>query len=141
MLKRNDAVVIDVRNHYEAAIGRFDGQMMESDTKWSSNSSEEQQSGGSGGGGATYIDPKMRKSTDFIHHVASRRGNEAKTGGEDSHDVLHTGGIWCERASTYLNSQIGNKVNGVFQLKGGDWTVFEGVSGGWILEGKELCVW
>ena len=34
MLKRNDAVVIDVRNHYEAAIGRFDGQMEE---EWGNN--------------------------------------------------------------------------------------------------------
>ena len=40
-----ETVVIDVRNHYEAVIGRFDGQ----ETKE----------------GAKYIDPKMRKSTDF----------------------------------------------------------------------------
>lgn len=58
MLKRKDAVVIDVRNHYEAAIGRFDGQM--------EKESKEQK----GNDGAEYIDPKMRKSTDFTSWLA-----------------------------------------------------------------------
>ena len=44
-LKESNTVVIDVRNHYEAAIGRFDGQ--------------------EGKKGAQYIDPLMRRSTDF----------------------------------------------------------------------------
>jgi predicted sulfurtransferase len=48
-LKMDNTVVIDVRNHYEAAIGRFDGQ-------------QQQQ-------GAEYIDPKMRKSTDFAQWI------------------------------------------------------------------------
>lgn len=48
-LKMDNTVVIDVRNHYEAAIGRFDGQ-------------HQQQ-------GAEYIDPKMRKSTDFAQWI------------------------------------------------------------------------
>lgn len=41
MLKKDNTVVIDVRNHYESIIGRFDGQQK--------------------AGGATYLDPKMRK--------------------------------------------------------------------------------
>lgn len=45
-LSSKEAVVIDVRNHYEANIGRFDKQVNNE--------------------GATYIDPKMRKSTDFV---------------------------------------------------------------------------
>ena len=47
-LEDKSTVVVDVRNHYEAAIGRFDGQQ------------QNQQDGG-----AEYVDPKMRKSTDF----------------------------------------------------------------------------
>ena len=47
MLKKDNTVVIDVRNHYETVIGRFDGQQQKSDS------------------GAEYLDPKMRKSTDF----------------------------------------------------------------------------
>jgi predicted sulfurtransferase len=66
MLKKNDAVVIDVRNHYEAAIGRFDGQIMLGQKK---KGDQEDQSGNNGHdgekSGAQYIDPKMRKSTDF----------------------------------------------------------------------------
>jgi predicted sulfurtransferase len=47
MLKKENTVVIDVRNHYETVIGRFDGQDKKNN------------------GGAEYLDPKMRKSTDF----------------------------------------------------------------------------
>lgn len=50
-LKMDNTVVIDVRNHYEADIGRFDGQQQ-----------QQQQ-------GAEYIDPKMRKSTDFAQWI------------------------------------------------------------------------
>ena len=50
--------MIDVRNHYEAAIGRFDGQM-EKESKEQKNND-----------GAEYIDPKMRKSTDFTSWLA-----------------------------------------------------------------------
>lgn len=45
-----DAVIIDVRNHYEAEIGRFVKQQKL--------------------GGAQYIDPMMRKSTDFKEWLA-----------------------------------------------------------------------
>jgi predicted sulfurtransferase len=73
MLKRKDAVVIDVRNHYEAAIGRFDGQM-EKDSK-STKRNDDDNDGekiqeDSVEGGAQYIDPKMRKSTDFTSWLA-----------------------------------------------------------------------
>ena len=52
-LKESNTVVIDVRNHYEAQIGRFDGQ-------------EE----GKKKAGAEYIDPFMRRSTDFPEWLA-----------------------------------------------------------------------
>ena len=137
MLKRNDAVVIDVRNHYEAAIGRFDGQMETTTTKQkkegegreslnnSGNGGDDDGNSGNSGkeeeegrrGGATYIDPKMRKSTDFTSWLAEDETKQKLEG--KTVMMFCTGGIRCERASAYLNSQIGNKVNGVYQLKGG----------------------
>ena len=57
---KKDTVVIDVRNHYEADIGRFDGQEK--------------------AGGALYVDPKMRKSTDFIPWLESKETQKALEG-------------------------------------------------------------
>mmetsp|Transcript_23377 Transcript_23377/g.46923 ORF Transcript_23377/g.46923 Transcript_23377/m.46923 type:complete len:783 (-) Transcript_23377:32-2380(-) len=116
MLKRKDAVVIDVRNHYEAAIGRFDGQM-EGDR---SDASVEEKNGAAEKakkGGAEYIDPKMRKSTDFTSWLEDSQTKEKL----ENKTVLMfcTGGIRCERASAYLNSKMGEKVKGVYQLQGG----------------------
>lgn len=50
MLQNDNTVVIDVRNHYETVLGRFDGQSTHCNGKSKS---------------AEYIDPLMRKSTDF----------------------------------------------------------------------------
>jgi len=61
-LGKKDCVVIDVRNHYEAAIGRFDGQM-ENDKKLSKKMKKSKTKNENVG--AEYIDPFMRKSTDF----------------------------------------------------------------------------
>ena len=97
MLKKENAVVIDVRNHYEAIIGRFDGQEAV--------------------GGASYIDPKMRKSTDFKNWLAKE---ETKDKLKDKTVLMFcTGGIRCERASAYLKNKIGDQVAGVYQLQGG----------------------
>jgi predicted sulfurtransferase len=95
MLQKENTVVIDVRNHYEAILGRFDGQMMlkkkktsTSDEKKSgestgltdedksSNPADEAASVGGGCGGAEYIDPKMRKSTDFKEWLAKEETKE-----------------------------------------------------------------
>mmetsp|Transcript_32859 Transcript_32859/g.72109 ORF Transcript_32859/g.72109 Transcript_32859/m.72109 type:complete len:629 (-) Transcript_32859:14-1900(-) len=140
MLARDDAVVIDVRNHYEALIGRFDGQSKGEEEKKkkkkkrndknddvSGNEDEddkhdetapcgETKSTG-GGGGATYIDPMMRKSTDFPDWLAKPETKEKLAGKRVM--MFCTGGIRCERASAYLKKQMGDKVNGVFQLQGG----------------------
>ena len=106
MLKKENAVVIDVRNHYEAAIGRFDGQEGQKD-----------KSGVDKKAGATYIDPKMRKSTDFTQWLAKE---ETKEKLKDKTVLMFcTGGIRCERASAYLKKEIGNEVDGVYQLQGG----------------------
>ena len=77
MLKKEDAVVIDVRNHYEAAIGRFDGQMMLSPTKDENNGNDEDVVKSSG---AAYIDPKMRKSTDFTSWLEDSETKEKLEG-------------------------------------------------------------
>ena len=85
----------DIRNHYEAAIGRFDGQMQGEDDSTNKGSKEEgndgseaaaaantNADGSSGGGGAEYIDPKMRKSTDFTSWLAepqTKKKLEGKT--------------------------------------------------------------
>ena len=52
-----ETVVIDVRNHYEAALGRFDGQEHQKPNQTTASAG--------GSGGAKYVDPEMRKSTDF----------------------------------------------------------------------------
>lgn len=126
-LQQNDTVVIDVRNHYEAAIGRFDGQSVESSNtpKVCGNAQEPAQSTPSntgpakpsGGGAATYIDPKMRKSTDFATWLDTP---ESQAQWHDKRVLLFcTGGVRCERASAYLNTKFGDKVKGVYQLQGG----------------------
>jgi predicted sulfurtransferase len=98
---KEDTVVIDVRNHYEAAIGRFDGQEREPEKCK----------------GAKYIDPKMRKSTDFKIWLDQE---ETKQQLEGKNVLMYcTGGVRCERASAVLNRTLGDKVKGVFQLQGG----------------------
>jgi len=121
MLGRDDAVVIDVRNHYEADIGRFDGQMKrkckEKATVTDDDAKKEKKNSPSDGSGAEYVDPLMRKSTDFPEWL-SKPSTQAKL--KDKTVLMYcTGGVRCERASAYLKSQIGNEVKGVYQLKGG----------------------
>ena len=129
MLCREDAVVIDVRNHYEALIGRFDGQMQAgaggeakrdgagADGFADGGAGEEGRGAAPSGGGATYLDPMMRKSTDFTGWLAKPETREKLA----SKQVLMfcTGGVRCERASAYLKKQMGDEVKGVYQLQGG----------------------
>ena len=89
-LKEPNTVVVDVRNTYEADIGRF--QPVE--------------------GGAKYIDPKMRVSTEFPQWA---KENVEKL--KDKQVLMYcTGGIRCERASALFRS-LGH--DQVYQLKGG----------------------
>jgi UPF0176 acylphosphatase like domain len=67
LLATDHTVVIDVRNHYEAAIGRF---VPPCSTTTTTNGQDKTATGtgtgtGGGGGGATFLDPNMRKSTEF----------------------------------------------------------------------------
>jgi rhodanese-related sulfurtransferase len=81
-LAEPDTVVIDVRNHYEAAIGHFVPPPSSSGT------------GSSSTGGATYIDPKMRKSTEFPVWLDDPKTHETL---RNKQVLMYcTGGIrWC----------------------------------------------
>lgn len=88
-LLEDNTVVIDVRNSYEADIGRF-----------------------APARGATYIDPKMRVSTEFPQWARENIDSL-----KDKQVLMYcTGGIRCERASALMRSLGHDKV---FQLKGG----------------------
>jgi predicted sulfurtransferase len=67
------------------------------------------------GGGAHYVDPKMRKSTDFASWVQASadqlKGKRVM--------MYCTGGVRCERASAFLNHTMGDQLQGVYQLQGG----------------------
>ena len=90
-----NTVIIDVRNNYEADIGRF------------SSSSQS----------ATYINPQMRKSTDFKGWLSKDETREKVKGKKVL--MYCTGGVRCERASALLNREMGGEVEGGYQLKGG----------------------
>jgi predicted sulfurtransferase len=115
-LAQANTVVVDVRNHYEADIGRFDGQQLEN--------------------GATYIDPKMRKSTDFTAWLAKPETRDALK--EKQVLLFCTGGVRCERASAYLNLQMGDSVKGCYQLQGGVERYLQAFEDGGYWRGKNF---
>mmetsp|Transcript_842 Transcript_842/g.1791 ORF Transcript_842/g.1791 Transcript_842/m.1791 type:complete len:706 (+) Transcript_842:68-2185(+) len=115
MLQKDNTVVIDVRNNYETILGRFDGQQ-----QLKSVESNKLLTGCSSSGtnhGAEYIDPKMRKSTDFKSWLAKPETQEKLS--KKTVLMYCTGGIRCERASAYLRTEMKEKVREVYQLKGG----------------------
>jgi len=79
MMCNPDAVIIDVRNAYESAIGHFQPPA----------------------GGAQLIDPKMRNSSDFPKWLNAPETQEKLAGKEVL--MYCTGGIRCERATALLN--------------------------------------
>lgn len=147
-----DTVVVDVRNHYESVLGRFDGQQHiefstnqadVNDSKAAKQSETTKTTGPTklkgdknddddGGNkespkadekkvastaAAEYIDPKMRKSTDWTRWLEQ---DDTQKKLEGKQVLLYcTGGIRCERASVYMNHKMGDKVKGIYQLKGG----------------------
>ena len=97
-----DTVIIDVRNHYEAAIGKFQPPST----------------------GATYIDPLIRKSTEFPLWLDKPSTKEMLRGKQVL--MYCTGGVRCERASALLSTKMEVEadtkalgIKGVFQLQGG----------------------
>ncbi len=120
MLKCEDAVVIDVRNHYETMIGRFDGQEGDgsnnNDVK-NCKSEKKKKVEKKDAAGAKYIDPLMRKSTDFPSWL---QNTETKEQLKNKKVLMYcTGGVRCERASAILKREMGESVKGVYQLQGG----------------------
>ncbi|KAI8893618.1 Rhodanese-like domain-containing protein [Globomyces pollinis-pini] len=89
-MEEPNTVIIDVRNTYEAVIGRFDPPP----------------------GGAQYIDPKMRVSTEFPQWVDKMKpelqGKQIM--------MFCTGGIRCERASALLREK---GLDNIYQMQGG----------------------
>lgn len=97
-----DTVIIDVRNHYEANIGKF----VPPDN------------------GAKYIDPHMRKSTEFPVWLDKPETKELLKGKQVL--MYCTGGVRCERASALLRHKMETEkdvkdlgIKGVYQLQGG----------------------
>ena len=141
-LGKKDCIVIDVRNHYEAAIGRFDGQMQgnndnlntKKETSNISNNDEERNNGI----GAEYIDPMMRKSTDFTTWLDKKETQEKIKGKEVL--MYCTGGVRCERASAYLKTKLGDKLQlkGVYQLQGGIEKYLKAFPDGGYWQGKNF---
>jgi predicted sulfurtransferase len=139
MLALDGTVVIDVRNHYEAALGRFDGQQDEDEDekKTKKTNTKEDSTPKKVTAGAEYIDPKMRKSTDFAKWLGKE---ETKEKLRDKNVLLFcTGGVRCERASAYLNKSLGSEhVKGVYQLDGGVENYLKDFPSGGFWRGKNF---
>ena len=93
LMKDKDAVIIDVRNAYESAIGHF--QPPE--------------------GGATLIDPKMRNSHEFPKWLNAPETKQQLQGKKVL--MYCTGGIRCERASALMDV-LTKTSEGAFQTDG-----------------------
>eukprot|EP00978_Attheya_sp_CCMP212_P009889 scaffold23526_cov51-Attheya_sp.AAC.2 len=114
-INESNTVIIDVRNHYEAQIGRFQPP------------SE----------GAQWVDPEMRKSTEFPIWLEKPETKAALAGKQVL--MYCTGGIRCERASALLQQKIETQpemkalnISGIYQLQGGIDKYFkEFPDGGW----------
>jgi predicted sulfurtransferase len=147
-----NTVVVDVRNHYESVLGRFDGQRYKESndvggelnlTETDAPDSSKEANGPDSGIGnepaaaaAEYIDPRMRKSTDWTRWLEQ---DDTKKKLEGKQVLLYcTGGIRCERASVYLNQKMGDKVKGVYQLKGGVERYFKAFPDGGFWRGKNF---
>jgi predicted sulfurtransferase len=98
VLKDPTAVVIDVRNSYETALGNLQPPP----------------------GGATWIDPQMRHSMEFQKWLSQKTTHDQL---QNKKVLMYcTGGIRCERATALLNQlqQAGQvQTQGVYELQGG----------------------
>ncbi|GKY92327.1 hypothetical protein MPSEU_000203800 [Mayamaea pseudoterrestris] len=116
-LSQPETVVIDVRNHYETNIGRFNPPS------------------------ATWLDPHMRKSTEFPVWL---NDPETQQSLKDKTVLMYcTGGIRCERASALLKYKMETdpavkdlNIKGVYQLQGGIDKYFKEFPDGGYWKGK-----
>lgn len=118
-MQESDTVMIDVRNHYEAAIGHFAPP------------------------GAEWVDPKMRKSTEFPIWLDKDDTKEKLKGKQVL--MYCTGGVRCERASALLKYKMDHDpdiqklgIKGVFQLQGGIDKYFKEYPDGGYWKGKNF---
>ena len=132
-LAESNTVIIDVRNHYEAAIGRF--------VPPSQNSESKDNKEVSANNGPQWIDPKMRKSTEFPAWLDKDETKEMMKGKQVL--MYCTGGIRCERASALLKYKMETDssvkdlgIKGVFQLQGGIDKYFKEFPDGGYWKGK-----
>jgi predicted sulfurtransferase len=131
-LSEPNTVIIDVRNHYEAKIGHFvvnEGSKSERESAAELSNAERERCAkpsapASSTDGPEYLDPKMRKSTEFPLWLQQPSTQEKLRGKQVL--MYCTGGIRCERASALLNYEIANnpsmsdlQIQGVYQLQGG----------------------
>mmetsp|Transcript_14756 Transcript_14756/g.37120 ORF Transcript_14756/g.37120 Transcript_14756/m.37120 type:complete len:721 (+) Transcript_14756:153-2315(+) len=130
-LAESNTVIIDVRNHYEASIGRF----------IPPNATEEKNPSNKGQNGPLWIDPKMRKSTEFPAWLDKDETKEMMKGKQVL--MYCTGGIRCERASALLKYKMETDdavkdlgIKGVFQLQGGIDKYFKEFPDGGYWKGK-----
>lgn len=132
-----NTIIIDVRNHYEAIIGRFDPPTISNTTTTEENNNPtnlgvittttKQNNGDVNNNNenneSKWLDPKMRKSTEFPIWLNDPITKEKL---RNKQVLMYcTGGIRCERASALLQYKINNddtmkdlNIQGVYQLQG-----------------------
>ena len=127
-LAEPNTVIIDVRNHYEAAIGRF---VPPQNNENSSGTAPPPK----------WIDPKMRKSTEFPPWLDKPETRQEMKGKQVL--MYCTGGIRCERASALLKYKMETDpeikalgIKGVYQLQGGIDKYFKEFPDGGYWQGK-----
>ena len=142
-LAERNTVVIDVRNHYEAAIGHFQppSSPTTSPSSDDNNNDNDDSNKPKKLPPPRYIDPKWRKSTEFPVWLDKPETQEQLKGKQVL--MYCTGGIRCERASALLkykmetDPQVKNLgIQGVYQLQGGIDKYFKEFPDGGYWKGK-----
>jgi len=149
-LAEENTVVIDVRNHYEAIIGRFDPppkppakEKVKGDpaNKKDDDDDDPPAKNKNHQANQKWIDPKMRKSTEFPVWLDDPQTKEQLRGKQVL--MYCTGGIRCERASALLKYKMETDpdmkdlgIQGVYQLQGGIDKYFKEFPDGGYWKGK-----
>eukprot|EP00607_Mallomonas_marina_P010399 CAMPEP_0182422016 /NCGR_PEP_ID=MMETSP1167-20130531/7605_1 /TAXON_ID=2988 /ORGANISM="Mallomonas Sp, Strain CCMP3275" /LENGTH=443 /DNA_ID=CAMNT_0024599717 /DNA_START=180 /DNA_END=1512 /DNA_ORIENTATION=- len=154
--EKSDYVLIDVRNEFEYAIGRFDGAIglgtdtyAESWTRLDNLIEEHQLVLASKEKGCDMYDCSEDKKCGVVDSVSEREGEggggssgennieekEKETEKEKKVFMYCTGGIRCEKASAYMKAK---GVKSVFQLQGGIHRYLETYVDGGLFKGKNF---
>lgn len=130
-MTEEDTVIIDVRNHYESAIGHFDPPATTTTTSSTDTTTNN----------TKLIDPMMRKSTEFPVWLDKPETKELL---RNKQVLMYcTGGVRCERASSLLRRKMETEsdtrdlnIKGVYQLQGGVDKYFKQFPDGGYWKGK-----